>query len=269
MTDNGELLIIFANMKQQYQQHILLLALLLLTLPIPAQHRSQKGKATYYSRKATGARTADGGRLHHDSLTCAHRTLPFGTLLKVTNLRNQKSIIVKVTDRGPYRRGCIIDLSYGAAAQLGMLAQGLAMVEVQRVSGNNPPYRLDDTETGMPDFEFDFSKARYNFIKEWNAKADEEHELEGKRLAARKQQAAKRLAEIKEAKVAKEEKKEEEQNQTANQHVKERQQMMAAHHPGMPNNQKKTSTHPQTGTKKQDPSIWRSVFQKVKNWFGD
>lgn len=245
------------------------LVLLLLTLSASAQHRTQKGKATYYSRKATGARTADGGRLHHDSLTCAHRTLPFGTLLKVTNLRNQKSIIVKVTDRGPYRRGCIIDLSYGAAAQLGMLAQGLAMVEVQRMSGNNPPYRLDDVETGMPDFEFDFSKARYSFIKEWNKKADEEHEMEDKHLTARKQQAAKRLAEIKEAKATIEEKKDEKQKLIASQQTKDRQHMMAAHHPGMPNNQKKASSRPQSGTKKEDPSIWRNVFQKVKNWFGD
>ena len=225
-------------MKHQHTQRLACLVLLLLTLTASAQHRSQKGKATYYSRKATGARTADGGRLHHDSLTCAHRTLPFGTLLKVTNLRNQKSIIVKVTDRGPYRRGCIIDLSYGAAAQLGMLAQGLAMVEVQRISGNNPPYRMDDVETGMPDFDFDFSKASYSFIKEWNIKADEEHELENKHIAARKQQAVKRLAEIKEAKADKEEKKEEEK-QTASQQTKERQQMMGAHHPVTPNNQKK------------------------------
>ena len=143
------------------------------------------------------------------------------------------------------------------------------MVEVQRVSGNNPPYRMDDVETGMPDFEFDFSKARYSFIKEWNQKADEEHEMEDKRLAARKQQAAKRLAEIKEAKIAKEEKKEEERKLTASQQAKERQQMMAAHHPGTPSNQKKPSSRPQTGKKKEDPSIWRSVFQKVKNWFGD
>lgn len=255
-------------MKHQHTHRLFCLVLLLLTLSASAQHRSQKGKATYYSRKATGARTADGGRLHHDSLTCAHRTLPFGTLLKVTNLRNQKSIIVKVTDRGPYRRGCIIDLSYGAAAQLGMLAQGLAMVEVQRVSGNNPPYRLEDAETGMPDFEFDFFKARYSFIKEWNSKADEEHELEDKHLAARKQQAAKRLAEIKEEKTAKEEKRKEEKL-ISSQQTKERQQMMAAHHPATPNNQKKSSSRPQTGTKKEDPSIWRSVFQRVKNWFGD
>ena len=93
--------------------------------------------------------------------------------------------------------------------------------------------------------------------------------MEDKRLAARKQQAAKRLAEIKEAKIAKEEKKEEERKLTASQQAKERQQMMAAHHPGTPSNPKKPSSHPQTGTKKEDPSIWRSVFQKVKNWFGD
>lgn len=254
-------------MKHQLTHRLFCLVLLLLTLSASAQRRTQTGKATYYSRKAKGARTADGGRLHHDSLTCAHRTLPFGTLLKVTNLRNQKSIIVKVTDRGPYRRGCIIDLSYGAAAQLGMLAQGLAMVEVQRVSGNNPPYRMDDTETGMPDFEFDFSKARYSFIKEWNEKADEEYEREGKRLATRKQQAARRLKEMKEEKTAKEKK--EEQEIVSSQQMKERQKMMAAQHPDTPTPSKKASTRQQTNQKKEDPSIWSSVFQKVKNWFGD
>lgn len=120
----------------------------------------------------------------------------------------------------------------------------------------------------MPDFDFDFSKARYSFIKEWNIKADEEHELESKHIAARKQQAVKRLVEIKEAKADKEEKMEEEK-QTASQQTKERQQIMGAHHPVTPNNQKKASSRPQTDTKKEDPSIWRSVFQKVKNWFGD
>ena len=95
---------------------------------LPAQ--TQKGKATYYSRRATGARTASGERLHHDSLTCAHRTHPFGTLLKVTNPSNGKDVIVKVTDRGPFARGRIIDLSWGAAKQLGILAQGLSLIHI-------------------------------------------------------------------------------------------------------------------------------------------
>lgn len=125
-------------------------------MPAAAQH---KGKASYYSRKATGARAASGERLHHDSLTCAHRTYPFGTLLKVTNLSNKKSVIVRVNDRGPFGRGRIIDLSYGAARELGMLSQGVAMVQVEKVDAFRVPYRLEDKpEVGMPDFEFPFSE---------------------------------------------------------------------------------------------------------------
>ena len=55
----------------------------------------QKGKASYYSKRATGTRTSSGERLHHDSLTCAHRTHPFGTMLKVTNLQNGKNVLVR------------------------------------------------------------------------------------------------------------------------------------------------------------------------------
>ncbi|WP_373277774.1 septal ring lytic transglycosylase RlpA family protein [Segatella baroniae] len=88
--------------------------------------QTQKGKATFYSKRATGARTASGERMHHDSMTCAHRTHPFGTMLKVTNPANGKEVIVKVTDRGPFSRGRIIDLSWGAAKALGILDRGVA-----------------------------------------------------------------------------------------------------------------------------------------------
>ncbi len=57
--------------------------------------QTQKGKATFYSKRSTGARTASGERVHHDSMTCAHRTYPFGTLLRVTNPRNKKDVIVR------------------------------------------------------------------------------------------------------------------------------------------------------------------------------
>ena len=67
--------------------------------------QQQSGRASYYSKRATGSRTASGERLHHDSLTCAHRSYPFGTMLKVTNLLNDKSVVVRVTDRGPFGRG--------------------------------------------------------------------------------------------------------------------------------------------------------------------
>lgn len=76
-------------------------------------------------------------------------------MLKVTNLSNSKSVVVRVTDRGPHRRNRIIDLSYGAARELGMLAQGIAMVEVEKVGSVKIPYREEPAETGLPDFEFD------------------------------------------------------------------------------------------------------------------
>lgn len=100
-------------------------------LSMPCMAQKQHGKASYYSKKITGARTASGQKLHHDSLTCAHRFYPFGTMLKVTNLSNKKTVVVKVTDRGPYGRGRIIDLSWGAAKAIGMLSQGVSTVKVE------------------------------------------------------------------------------------------------------------------------------------------
>lgn len=131
--------------------------------------QTHRGKASFYSKKATGARTSSGERIHHDSLTCAHRTYPFGTLLKVTNLSNGKSVIVRVTDRGPHHRNRIIDLSYGAARELGMLAQGVAMVEVERVDKLKIPYREDPVETGLPDFEFDIEDLGGGLVQPFNA----------------------------------------------------------------------------------------------------
>ena len=115
--------------------------------------QTQTGKASFYSKRATGARTSSGERLHHDSLTCAHRTFPFGTLLRVTNERNGKQVVVRVTDRGPHGRGRIIDLSYGAARELGILAQGVAMVKVERINTSKVPYKPENEELPEIDFE--------------------------------------------------------------------------------------------------------------------
>ena len=81
------------------------------------EKHTKVGNATYYSDRWHGRRTADGSAYNKDSLTCAHRTLPFGTLLHVRNPKNGKVVVVKVTDRGPYRRNTIIDLSKAAAQQ--------------------------------------------------------------------------------------------------------------------------------------------------------
>ncbi len=126
--------------------------------------QTQHGKATYYSKRATGSRTASGERLHHDSMTCAHRYYPFGTVLKVTNLANRKAVIVRVTDRGPFRRGTIIDLSWGAAKEIGMLANGIQSVKVEIISDTPVPFRPKE-EITIPAFEV--AEAEPEFIKEW------------------------------------------------------------------------------------------------------
>ena len=99
-------------------------------------HAQQRGKASFYSRRATGARTSSGERLHHNDFTCAHRTHPFGTKLRVKNLNNGKEVVVRVNDRGPFGRGRIVDLSWGAAKALGMLSHGVVPVEVTPVDKN-------------------------------------------------------------------------------------------------------------------------------------
>ncbi len=88
------------------------------------------GKASYYAGKFHGRRTSSGEIYHQDSLTCAHRTLPFGTLLKVRNLKNNREVVVKVTDRGPFIRGRVVDLSRAAAKEIDMISAGVANVEI-------------------------------------------------------------------------------------------------------------------------------------------
>ena len=86
-------------------------------------------------------------------MASAQRTYPFGTLLKVTNERNGKWVVVRVTDRGPHSRGRIIDLSHAAADRIGIINQGVATVKVERYHDSNIPYRLDEKEFPEIDFE--------------------------------------------------------------------------------------------------------------------
>ena len=127
----------------------------------------QRGKATYYSKRATGARTSSGERLHHDSLTCAHRTYPFGTKLQVTNLQNGRSVVVRVTDRGPFARGRIIDLSWRAAKELGILTQGVAMVEVVRADEIVVPFKPSNDKR-LVEFDFESSDLEDHLRPSWH-----------------------------------------------------------------------------------------------------
>lgn len=114
-----------------------IIALFLLVFVATTEAQTSVGGASYYSNRLHGGPTTSGIRYHKDSLTCAHRTLPFGTYVKVRNLRNDKEVVVKVTDRGPHVRGRIVDLSYAAAKKLDFISRGLTRVEIT-VLGENP-----------------------------------------------------------------------------------------------------------------------------------
>lgn len=102
----------------------------------PKAHKwMQVGKASWYGRRFQGHRTASGEAFDLNMLTCAHRTLPIGSLLRVTNLGNRRSIMVRVNDRGPVPAGVIVDLSYAAARSLGFNRRGNAHVRLDRVDG--------------------------------------------------------------------------------------------------------------------------------------
>ena len=91
-------------------------------------------KASWYGPKFHGKYTANGEVYDQMALTAAHKHLSFGTLLKVTNPKNGRSVIVRINDRGPYIEGRELDLSKGAAIELGILAKGVAKVKIQEVS---------------------------------------------------------------------------------------------------------------------------------------
>ncbi|MFA9500733.1 septal ring lytic transglycosylase RlpA family protein [Mannheimia sp. E30BD] len=96
----------------------------------------QTGVASYYANKFNGRRTANGEIFSNAKLTAAHKTLPFGTLIEVTNIRNGRSVIVRVNDRGPYAHARVVDLSSAAAKKIGMHHSGIAKVKIAVVNKN-------------------------------------------------------------------------------------------------------------------------------------
>lgn len=103
--------------------------------PIDTTGAYQIGYASHYGKKAQGRRTASGERYNPQKLTAAHRLLPLGTRIRVTNLGNGRHVEVWVNDRGPFVRGRIVDLSYAAAEQLEMLGAGTVRVMLELVEG--------------------------------------------------------------------------------------------------------------------------------------
>ena len=126
---------------------LLLLFQLFAFLPFGATNakgQTIKGNASYYADKFHGRRTASGEIYNKDSMTCAHLKYPFGTILKVRNPLNDRTVYVRVTDRGPYHKHRIVDLSRAAARKLGIIQAGFSMVEITPFFPNEIPYRPED-----------------------------------------------------------------------------------------------------------------------------
>lgn len=110
---------------------LMLLALLGNSVSAKTSTHRLMGEASYYAEFHHGKMTANGEIFNMHALTAAHRTLPLGTVIQVTNLKNNKSVKVRINDRGPYAKNRVIDLSKGAASHLGMIQSGVSNVSIK------------------------------------------------------------------------------------------------------------------------------------------
>lgn len=182
---------------------VVILLVLLSFCPIKAKSQKIKdGKATYYSGKLYGRRMSNGEYYHPDSMTCAHRTLPFGTRILVTNPRNGNQVIVRVADRGPFARGRVIDLSYAAARELGFLSAGVAYMKLEVVPEDfTIPYNKKEEEKllRLQPVEYGMVGVGYEFIPQWRKADDQPRSVPRKVRPATDRQRAKKMVEDRKA----------------------------------------------------------------------
>ncbi len=130
--------------------------------PIPdAYGFQQRGIASWYGRKFHGRRTSNGETYDMHGISAAHKTLPFGTMVRVTNLQNGRQLDIRINDRGPFAKGRIIDLSYGAAKKLGVVGPGTAPVEIVALAA--PVRRASPTGGGNQFENVDLTRGNFTF----------------------------------------------------------------------------------------------------------
>lgn len=132
-----------------------------------------KGIASFYAKKFHGRLTANGETFDNTEFTCAHKTLPFGTILEVENIKNGKKVIVRVNDRGPYIAGREIDLSFKAAKSLGFIKKGVSKVNITIVNEDQPIGPVQDESLEpieKPVFDKDTANIIYSLISEGSNK---------------------------------------------------------------------------------------------------
>lgn len=142
----------------------LFFTLCLIFLVVFSNAQVQTGKASFYADKFEGSPTASGEKYKHSKLTAAHKSLPFGTKVKVTNVSNSQTVEVVINDRGPYVENRVIDLSKSAAEKLGFVNQGLAEVKIEVIDPgdgktSDPIRTIDHVAVEEKEF-YDFEIAR-------------------------------------------------------------------------------------------------------------
>ena len=120
--------------------------------------QTERGQASYYADKFNGRKTASGEVFDNSKFTAAHNSLPFNTMVKVTNIDNGKSVIVKINDRGPFAKNRIIDLTKAAAVELNMLVSGTAEVEVEIIKDDKSKDIAKQAPNAKDLFEVDVNK---------------------------------------------------------------------------------------------------------------
>ena len=140
--------------QKRYLRLSFLLLFIVCSLSSNAQGQMVRGNASYYADKFHGKRTASGEIYNKDSMTCAHLKYPFGTMLKVRNPINGKTVTVRVTDRGPYVKHRIIDLSRAAARELDIIQSGFALVEITPFFPTEIPFKAqEDSLLGLTELD--------------------------------------------------------------------------------------------------------------------
>jgi rare lipoprotein A len=138
---------------------ILPIGILLLVLSADVRAFEQEGLASWYGGKFQGRQTASGEIFDTNGFTAAHKTLPFGTVVKVTNLESGRSTVVRINDRGPFIPGRIIDLSRAAAASIGLAGQGVAKVRIEVLPPESPEAQA--VTAGLPRVVYDIQVGAY------------------------------------------------------------------------------------------------------------
>jgi rare lipoprotein A len=150
------------NKKSSFRLLLPVYFLLICSVQMQAQSlKTFTGKASFYHDKFDGRTTANGEIFDNADFTCAHKHLPFGTILEVLNPKNGESVIVRVNDRGPYKKGRVLDLSYEAAKKLGFIQKGVSEVKARIIYPKNMLYPSSQNVSSTLDSFYENNKNRY------------------------------------------------------------------------------------------------------------